>query len=160
MRHCHGITIFAAVALVASSVSVSAETDEKGFVRITPEKIEWKSSGAVGSGPMAFLDGNPSEPGIYVLRVNFPPNVFSRPHRHKEDRHIVVLKGTWYMGTGDEFDPSKAVAMPVGSYVKHPAGEVHWDGAKDEEVVLQIVGFGPSATEVMAKGGPMFGPAK
>jgi quercetin dioxygenase-like cupin family protein len=160
MRHFHDILFFAVVALIASSILVTAETDEKGFVRITPEKMEWKSPGGVGSTPLAFLDGDPSKPGIYVLRVKFPPNVFSRPHRHKEDRHIVVLKGTWYMGTGDEFDPSKAVAMPVGSYIKHPAGEVHWDGAKDEEVELQIVGYGPSGTEVMAKGGPMFGPAK
>jgi|SRR5712671_778913 len=160
MRRYHGILLFAAVVLVVSSVSAPAETDEKGFVRITPEKIEWKSPLGVGSTPLAFLDGDPSKPGIYVLRVNFPPNLFSRPHRHGEDRHIVVLKGIWFMGTGDEFDPSKAVAMPVGSYIKHPAGEVHWDGAKDEEVILQIVGYGPSTTEVMLKDGPMFGPAK
>jgi quercetin dioxygenase-like cupin family protein len=160
MRHYHGILSIAVVALCASSISVSAETDEKGFVRITPDEMEWKSPLGAGSTPVAFLEGDPSKLGIYVLRVNFPPNVFSRPHKHREDRHIVVLKGTWYMGTGDKFDLSKAVPMPVGSYIKHPAGEVHWDGANDEEVVLQIVGYGPSTTELMSKDGPMFGPVK
>jgi hypothetical protein len=89
--------------------------------------------------PFAFLDGDPAKPGIYVQRVKFPPNVFTRPHWHGEDRHIVVLKGTWYMGTGKDFDASKAVPMPVGSYVKHPAGAVHWDGAKDEERTYPVL---------------------
>ena len=80
-----------------------------------------------------------------------------RPHKHGEDRLIVVLKGTWYMGTGEHFDPSKAVPMPVGSFIKHPANEWHWDGAKDEEVVLQIVGYGPSSTDLFVKDSPMFG---
>src|SRR5258708_6956526 len=92
------ISFFAVVALLATSVSAPAVTDEKGFVRITPDKMEWKSPLGIGSTPVAFLEGDPAKPGIYVLRVNFPPNVFSRPHRHREDRHIVVLKGTWYMG--------------------------------------------------------------
>ena len=30
--------------------------------------------------------------------------------------------------------------------MKHPAGETHFDGAKNEEVILQIVGIGPSST--------------
>jgi hypothetical protein len=28
----------------------------------------------------------------------------------------------------------------------HPAGASHFDGAKDEEVVLQLIGYGPSET--------------
>jgi hypothetical protein len=30
--------------------------------------------------------------------------------------------------------------------MKHPAGTPHFDGAKDEEVILQLVGIGPSQT--------------
>ena len=134
-----------------------------GFLTITPENMKWdvglKLLGGAGSTPLSFLDGDPSKPGIYVVRVNYPPNVFTRPHWHGEDRHIVVLKGTWHMGTGDNFDPSKAVPLPVGSYAKHPAGGVHWDGAKDEEVVLQVVGIGPLTTELIWKDGPFVGPA-
>ena len=57
-----------------------------------------------------------------------------------------VLKGTWYTGTGDRFAPEETVALGPGSYMKHPAGAHHFDGAKDEEVILQIVGVGPTAT--------------
>lgn len=108
-----------------------------GFVSITPENMKWEAGlkllGGAGSTPLSFLDGDPSKPGIYVVRVNYPPNVFTRPHWHGEDRHIVVLKGTWHMGTGDNFDPSKAVPLPVGSYAKHPAGGVHWDARKTKK---------------------------
>src|SRR5262245_38985887 len=38
MQHDPGILSIAVLALVASSVWVLAETDEKGFVRITPKK--------------------------------------------------------------------------------------------------------------------------
>lgn len=41
---------------------------------------------------------------------------------------------------------NKTVPMKAGSFVKHAAGGIHFDGAKDEEVVLQIVGMGPAST--------------
>jgi hypothetical protein len=130
-----------------------------GFVSTTPENIEWTSPWGAGWPQLAILDGDPSKPGLYVARVKYPPNVFIKPHWHQEDRHIVVLKGTWHMGTGDNFDPSTAAPMPVGSYAKHPGGCVHWDGAKDGEVVLQVVGNGPLTTDLVWKDGPMFGPS-
>ena len=45
-----------------------------------------------------------------------------QPHFHPETRYI------------------------VGSFVVHHPNQVHWDGAKDEEVIVQIMGIGPSAT--------------
>jgi hypothetical protein len=38
------------------------------------------------------------------------------------------------------------VPMKAGSIVKHPAGGVHYDGAKDEEAIVQIIGMGPVKT--------------
>lgn len=94
----------------------------------------------------ATIQGDPSKVGIYVIRVKFPAGVMSNNHRHKEDRHAVVLKGTWWSGTGDEFLPGKTVPLKVGSYMMHPAGASHFDGAKDEEVIVQLIGYGPSET--------------
>src|SRR5215467_11367870 len=73
MPHYPGMLFVAVVVLGASLVCARAETDEKGFVRITPEKVEWKTLFGAGSTPLALLDGDPSKPGIYVLRVKFPP---------------------------------------------------------------------------------------
>ena len=72
-----------------------------------------------------------------------------RPHSHPEDRHIVVLKGTWYTGTGEDFDMNKTIPLKAGSYMKHPAKAVHFDGAKDEEVIVQITGIGPGTTTLV-----------
>ena len=35
-------------------------------------------------------------------------------------------------GTGEDFDPAKAVPLKAGSYMMHPARAIHGDGAKDE----------------------------
>jgi len=118
----------------------------QGFVRVAPEAIKWVDEPGGHGVQRAVTDGDPAKPGLYVARIKFPPGVMSTPHSHGEDRHIVVLKGTWYTGTGNELAPGKTVPLKVGSYMKHPAGANHFDGARDEEVILQIVGIGPSST--------------
>jgi quercetin dioxygenase-like cupin family protein len=123
-----------------------AQTDAKGFVRLTPEQAEWKDVPDGHGVQTAVIAGDPGKPGLYVVRVRFPPGIMSAPHFHPEDRHAVVLKGTWYTGTDDSWDPERTVGLRPGSYMKHPAGAIHYDGAKDEEVIVQITGYGPSGT--------------
>jgi hypothetical protein len=68
----------------------------------------------------------------------------SRPHFHPNDRFFVVIVGTWWMGTGERFDPESTVPAPAGSDVIHYAGKVHYDGAKNEETIIQVWGMGPA----------------
>jgi quercetin dioxygenase-like cupin family protein len=133
------------IALVMWTTSAFGDKDQNGFVRITPEQLQWRP-GTNTSPDQAIVDGDPAKPGVYVVRVRFKPGVMTRPHFHREDRYAVVLKGTWWTGTGDVFDPNATVPLKVGSFMKHPAGGHHFDGAKDEEVIVQIVGVGPSTT--------------
>jgi len=128
---------------------IGAEEDAAGFVRIAPEDIPWKPLPGYEGVRVAVLAGDPSKPGLYVVRVNFPPGLMSRPHFHPDDRYAVVLKGTWWTATGDDFDPDKAVPIKPGGFMKHPAGGHHYDGAKDEEVILQLTGYGPTATTLI-----------
>lgn len=122
-----------------------AAVDEDGFVRLTPDEIEFASGD--GSGPdITLIAGDPAEEGFYLLRARFAPGVFSTPHYHSTDRHVTVIKGVWYTGTGPEFDRDDTVPLPAGSYMMHPAGAVHYDGAKDEEVIVEIKGIGPATT--------------
>jgi quercetin dioxygenase-like cupin family protein len=87
------------------------------------------------------------------VRVKFPPGAHSNPHFHSQDRHATVIKGVWWNGVGEELDFNKAVAMQTGSYVLHPAGAVHWDGAGDEEAIVQIIGIGPVETVPLGPAG-------
>jgi hypothetical protein len=71
----------------------------------------------------------------------------TRPHTHSQDRLVTVISGTWYTGTSEKFEPDKTVGLPAGSFMKHPAKAAHYDGAKDEEVIVQITGMGPVSTD-------------
>lgn len=138
------LTMFGLVSVLAMSPSFSAPSD-KDFLLIPPEKIDWKDAG--GGAKLAVVYGDPAKPGLYVIRAYFPPGVMSAPHFHGEDRHVVVVQGTWNAGTDDSWDPGETTALKQGSYMFHPAGAVHYDGsAGDEGAIVQIVGMGPSKT--------------
>ena len=132
------------VALVSSVPSGFAAEDADGFVTVLPSDIVWQKNPA-GSGPdLTVVYGDPQKEGFYIIRARFAPGVMSQPHYHPGDRHVTVISGTWWAGKGAEFDPSKTVPLGVGSYMKHPAGEVHFDGAKDVEAIVEIKGMGPA----------------
>jgi quercetin dioxygenase-like cupin family protein len=140
------IRIIAAVTLLGGMGLAVPALQEKAVVRIRPEEVKWVRD-TDGSGvERATIDGDPAKPGPYVVRIKFPRNTMSLNHYHPEDRHVVVLQGTWYTGTGDEFLPDKTIPLKPGSYMKHPSGVHHFDGAREEEVILQISGIGPSGT--------------
>ena len=48
------------------------------------------------------------------------------------------------MGWGPKYDPESTKPIPAGSFVTHYGKQIHYDGAKDVECVLQIVGMGPA----------------
>jgi len=110
-----------------------------------PNQFQWKRNDAAGN-ETAVLYGDPEKPGFYVLMFKWLPGHMSRPHWHPHDRMITVFKGTWWVGTGDKFDPKATVPLPVGSYVTHAGKEIHWDGAKNEEVWLLMAGEGPATS--------------
>jgi len=109
----------------------------------TPEQIKWVRN-AAGTNEQAILFGDPSKPGPYVVRLRWLRGNMSRPHFHEHERFFVVVSGTWWVGTGDRFDPESTVPVPAGSYVVHYGKKIHFDGAKDEECVIQVWGMGPA----------------
>ena len=129
--------------LFFSPLLISANIDE-GFIRIFPNELSWvqRESGT----SYAILAGDSQSEGLYIQRNKFPPGAFSRPHLHDQDRFVTVISGTWYTGTGNDFDPDNTIPLGPGSYMKHPAGGVHFDGAKEGEVIVEIRGMGPVQT--------------
>ena len=143
--------------LLATPLAAVAETDAVGFERVTPDQIAWKDVPNGRGVQFAVVSGDPAKPGIYVVRAKFPPGIMSSPHFHDEDRFVVVVKGTWYTGVDADWDPAKTIGLPPGSFMKHPGKAVHFDGAKDEEVIVQIIGIGPSRTTPLAPAEGDFG---
>jgi quercetin dioxygenase-like cupin family protein len=120
------------------TVSVSGQYKQPvppGFMRLDADEIK--------TGPII---GSPSQPGIYVTRNRFAPGQGSRPHYHDQARYITVIKGTWWVSLGaesDVYDPEKMTPVKAGSFIFEPAFGHHYDMAKDEEVIVQIMGEGP-----------------
>ena len=133
------------VILLTASWSNSADIDRIAVDFKTPADIKWVRN-ASGTNESAVLFGDPAKPGPYVMRLKWLPGNMSRPHFHPNDRFFVVLSGTWWVGTGEKFDPDSTVPVPAGSYVVHYGGKVHFDGAKDEEAVIQVWGMGPASS--------------
>jgi len=122
----------------------AAELDPTAVVYKLPGQIPWQDNPANPGVKSAVLAGDPTKPGLYVMLVKWLPGHMSHPHFHPNDRFITVLSGTWWVGTGTKFDPDATVPMPAGSFVTHFGKGIHYDGAKAEEAVLEIVGEGPA----------------
>ena len=134
------------------SVGSAAELNPAALAYKLPDQIPWGPVDARGA-QMAVVVGDPDKPGFYMVYNKWTKgNHFSRPHFHPNDRYIVVLQGTWWVGTGAKFDPEHgSVPMRAGSFVTHYGKQVHWDGAKDEDAVLLIMGEGPGTATAVAE---------
>ena len=60
---------------------------------VVSEDIAWKPFAAFPpSVRLAVVVGQPSEAGLYTIRVRVPRGVKIMPHRHPEDRVYTVMK--------------------------------------------------------------------
>jgi hypothetical protein len=140
-----GAILIGCFALTSSRFAVrAADLDPAAIAIKLPEQIPWTK--AEGGAQRAILAGDPDKPGLYVMLIKWLPYNMSRPHFHPNDRFITVLSGTWWVGTGPKYDPDSTKPVPAGSFVTHFGKQIHYDGAKDEPAVLEIVGMGPATT--------------
>ena len=107
-----------------------------------PEHIKWVDTPDGKS--TAVLYGDPDKPGWYIVLLKWHAHHNSRPHYHPYDRYVTVLSGTWWVNTGSKYDLEHMVPLPTGSFAVHHAKEIHYDGAKDADTVLEVVGQGPA----------------
>ena len=146
-----GMAFVVLAGALAMPAGVGAQIDGKAVQVTRPEDIKWVRN-AAGTQEQAILFGDPNKEGPYVVRLRWLPGNMSRPHMHPNDRFILVISGTWYLGSGPNYEPEKTVGVKAGTYVYHKGGELHYDGAKDEPAVIQIWGIGPAtSTQAPAK---------
>ncbi|MGA8329373.1 MAG: tat pathway signal sequence [Mycobacterium sp.] len=98
------------------------------------------------SGEMAKLYGDFDKPGPYLVMMKWNPGWFSAPHTYATDRIQVVVKGTWFVNSGSDFQPQDAVPVGAGGYVLRTAGSPHYDGVPanhPDPAVIAVFGNGP-----------------
>jgi hypothetical protein len=131
--------------MLAGGTASAAELDPKAVIYKLPDQIDLKVTG--NGNASTTLAGDPTTTGLYiVLNKWLKGNHFSKPHFHPNDRFITVLQGTWWVGSGRKWDLNNTVPMRPGTFVTHFGKQVHWDGAKDEDALILIVGEGPATT--------------
>ena len=143
------VLTFALVFPLANAKAV--ELNQQAVIYQLPDQIKWQDPLGASGAKNAVLMGDPAKPGPYIVMVKWLPGNFSRPHFHPNDRFITVLSGTWWVGSGTKYDPEATVPMPAGSFVTHFGKQVHYDGAKDEDAVLLIMGEGPATSTLVAE---------
>ncbi len=125
-----------ALGSIPSSLAQKAETtgDKNAHHIIVP--ITTKSLAGV-------VSGDPSKPGAqFVIRMYNDANFIVLPHWHPEDEHVTVVKGTWYLGSGDTFDRNAMRELNVGDYALVPKKMPHFAWSKNDTIIL-IHGIGP-----------------
>ena len=111
-------------------------SDVVGFRSVLSEDIGWKPfPGFPPSARLAIVVGDPTEPGLYTIRVKLPSGVKLMPHWHPEDRIYTVISGVFYIGVGEHFDSEKLEAYPPGAVVVLPGRTPHFHWARSGEYV-------------------------
>jgi quercetin dioxygenase-like cupin family protein len=142
-----GGLVLAAVALVFAaeekkSGSKSAATSEHKF--ITQSELQWADApaGLPPGAKMAVLDGDPTKPGLFTVRLQSPAGYKIMPHTHPTAEHVTVISGKMHLGMGEKFDESAGHELPPGGFAVLPKKMAHFAWTT-EDTVIQIHSMGP-----------------
>lgn len=120
---------------------------------VAPNQVKWTNPPAgMGVGtpsvdtgiPLRYaaIEGDPLKPGPFTIRLGCADGYIAAPHWHQSDENIVVLKGTFAVGTGDTFNPSALQDIATGSYGFMPRRMHHFGQCKGDTDIL-VYGVGP-----------------
>ena len=141
-----------AVLVSAAIASVVAETNKKEIVAITPSEVRWFTPSYYTDGRQrAHLLGDSNQDGAWVDRAKIPAGKRVLAHTHPQDEPVTVIEGTWYLGEGTKFNPTKLKGYPAGSFIVIPADAPHFAVAKDGTVIIQLSGNGKFHTDYVEK---------
>lgn len=141
----------ATVALVSGFLRERESTTSDRRLTLTDIQAEPAVHGGTGTSEKGgiqtvMLKGDPNQPGLYTIVLRIPAHTKIAAHNHPDDRVASVLSGTWYIGYGEQFAVEQLKALPAGSVYTEPPRRPHFAETRDEAVVLEITGSGPSGT--------------
>ncbi len=112
-----------------------------------PDQVPWEQLYTLptGAAEVANLQSKTSEPGQYFILIRWHPGYMSAPHWYETDRLCIVLAGTWWVASGEDFAPERTVPVPAGGYVRRVARTPHYDGVKkgEQPAIIALSGIGP-----------------
>ena len=137
-------------ALPATLLVDRAEAIDPAQTQVTvPDQYRWKP-GLAGAPAQSVetvpLFGATDKPGPYVVLIKWHPGYMSAPHTYVTDRLCFVISGTWWVNSGENFEPEATVPVPAGGFVRRVAHTPHYDGVKKggkDPAVIGIFGQAP-----------------
>ena len=76
--------------------------------------------------------GDPKKSGPYMIRVRMPSGYKMYPHKYTNNQFVTVVKGTYWFGTGDRYNPMKMRELQGGSALVIPQGTPSSSWARTE----------------------------
>lgn len=127
----------------SASSAAMMEGEPDHIVKI-PADLQWVDAppSLPAGAKLAVLEGDPSKPGPFTMRIMVPAGYRVQPHHHPADEHVTVISGTFSLGMGDTFDEKALTELPVGGFAMMRTGTRHFAWSKDGAVV-QLHGIGP-----------------
>ena len=113
------------------------------FVTADPEKIKWTANKSAPYGmQIVMLYGDPTKPGPYIFRAKMASGYKLPPHKHPDTRTVTVLKGIYWAGVGERYNPMTMKELSAGAFYITQADVYHYAWARTE-VIIQESGMGP-----------------
>jgi quercetin dioxygenase-like cupin family protein len=111
---------------------------------VTPADLQWGDAppGLPPGAKMAVLDGDPTKPGSFTVRLKAPAGYKIAPHTHPTTERVTGISGSARLGMGEKFDETSAKEVAPGTFVVLPAGMAHF-ASFPEESIIQIHSEGP-----------------
>jgi len=109
-------------ALPAALLADPAHAIDPNETQVTlPDQYQWKP-GLPGAPAQSVetvpVFGATDKPGLYVVLIKWHPGFMSAPHTYVTDRLCFVISGTWWVNSGETFEPENTVPVPAGSFVR------------------------------------------
>lgn len=130
--------------LLCGSVGLLRADEPAAHTMVTPAELKWGDAPpALPPGAkLAVLAGDPSKPGLFIMRLKLPAGYKIPAHWHPTDEHISVVSGSFAAGMGDKLDAAKMTALPPGGFATMPAKMHHFAMAK-KDTIIELTAIGP-----------------
>jgi quercetin dioxygenase-like cupin family protein len=134
------LVITAATLVLGSPLFLSSSAQSQ----VNPGGLKWGPAppSLPRGAQAAVLAGTPQAPGLFTIRLRFPPGYSVPPHSHPSDEYVTVISGQLSMGMGPRMNRARAARLVAGGFIVNPARMNHY-GFTRTGAVLQVTGTGP-----------------